>query len=137
MSQPEQGLSGTYLMPLDDPLRDQYRFQYGLRHRDNQDTRTNEAPWRLPDAGNSTTAGYRPCSCAPPYEDFTQAGKPKASSSTIPGSAGREPVPVTRAFPPGGIANASAFEYSDTAWGSDADFLRMTGDTEWIRMFGR
>ncbi|WP_338073450.1 autotransporter assembly complex family protein [Billgrantia kenyensis] len=136
ISQPEQGLSGTYLMPLDDPLRDQYRFQYGLRHRDNQDTRTNEATVEAARRWEFANRWVQTLFVRATYEDFTQGGEAESVFIYYPGVSWSRTRTRDPRFPTWGDRQRIAFEYSDTAWGSDAGFLRMTGDTEWIRMFG-
>ncbi|WP_330932856.1 MULTISPECIES: autotransporter assembly complex protein TamA [unclassified Halomonas] len=136
LSQPEQQLSGTYLMPLDDPLRDQYRFQYGLRHRDNEDTRSNEATVELARRWEFDNRWVQTLFARATYEDFTQGGEDESVFIYYPGVSWSRVRTRDPRFPTWGDRQRVTFEYSDTSWGSGADFLRMTGNTEWIRMLG-
>lgn len=74
ISQPEQQLTGTYLMPLDNPLRDQYRLQYGLRHRDSDDTRTLESSVELARRWEFDNRWVQTLFVRATFEDFTQGG---------------------------------------------------------------
>ncbi|WP_438879415.1 hypothetical protein, partial [Bacillus cereus group sp. Bce036] len=38
LSAPEQRFTGVYNIPLEDPIRDNYRLQYGVRNIDDSDT---------------------------------------------------------------------------------------------------
>ncbi|WP_422674130.1 autotransporter assembly complex protein TamA [Billgrantia antri] len=136
LSQPEQQFSGTYLLPLDDPLRDQYRFQYGLRHRDNEDTQSNEATVELARRWEFDNRWVQTLFMRATYEDFTQGGEDESVFLYYPGVSWTRTRTRDPRFPTWGDRQRITLEYSDTAWGSDADFLRMTGNTEWIRMLG-
>lgn len=136
LSQPEQQLTGTYLLPLDDPLRDQYRFQYGLRHRDNEDTRTNEATIELARRWEFDNRWVQSLFVRATYEDFTQGGEAESVWLFYPGVSWSRTRARNPRFPTWGDRQRITVEYSDTAWGSDANFLRLTGNTEWIRMHG-
>lgn len=136
LSQPEQQFSGTYLLPLDDPLRDQYRFQYGLRHRDNEDTQSNEATVELARRWEFDNRWVQTLFMRATYEDFTQGGEDESVFLYYPGVSWSRTRTRDPRFPTWGDRQRITLEYSDTAWGSDADFLRMTGNTEWIRMLG-
>ncbi|MCE9684235.1 autotransporter assembly complex protein TamA [Halomonas alkalisoli] len=136
ISQPEQRLTGTYLLPLDDPLRDQYRLQYGLRHRDMDDTRTLENTIELARRWEFDNRWVQTLYLRATYEDFTQGGEADSVLIYYPGVSWSRTRTRDPRFPSWGDRQRIAFEYSDSMWGSDADFLRMTGDTEWIRMLG-
>ncbi|MDR5862292.1 autotransporter assembly complex protein TamA [Halomonas campisalis] len=136
VSQPEQQLTGTYLMPLDNPLRDQYRAQYGLRHRDTGDTRTLESSVELARRWEFDNRWVQTVFVRATFEDFTQGGEADSVLIYYPGVSWSRTRTRDPRFPTWGDRQRIAFEYSDSVWGSDADFLRMTGDTEWIRMLG-
>ncbi|MGR2736977.1 autotransporter assembly complex protein TamA [Billgrantia sp. Q4P2] len=136
ISQPEQHLTGTYLLPLDNPLRDQYRFQYGLRHRDIEDTRTNEATVELARRWEFDNRWVQTLFVRATFEDFTQGGEAESVFIYYPGVSWSRTRTRDPRFPTWGDRQRITLEYSDTIWGSDADFLRMTGNTEWIRMLG-
>ncbi|WP_318153143.1 autotransporter assembly complex family protein [Halomonas sp. LR3S48] len=136
ISQPEQHLTGTYLLPLDNPLRDQYRFQYGLRHRDNEDTQSNEATVELARRWEFDNRWVQTLFVRATFEDFTQGGEDASVFIYYPGVSWSRTRTRDPRFPTWGDRQRITLEYSDTVWGSDADFLRMTGNTEWIRMLG-
>ncbi|WP_445001314.1 autotransporter assembly complex protein TamA [Halomonas mongoliensis] len=136
LSAPEQRFSGVYTMPLEDPLRDSYRFQYGLRHRDNKDTRSLEATVEAARRWEFENRWVQSLYVRSTYEDFTQGGDAEQVLILYPGISWSRTRTRNPTFPDWGDRQRIAFEVSDGLWGSDADFLRMTGETQWIRMFG-
>ena len=136
LSAPEQRFSGVYSMPLEDPLRDSYRFQYGLRHRDNKDTRSLEATVEAARRWEFENRWVQTLYVRSTYEDFTQGGDAEQVLILYPGISWSRTRTRNPTFPDWGDRQRIAFEVSDGLWGSDADFLRMTGETQWIRMFG-
>lgn len=135
ISQPEQQLTGIYQIPLANPLRDQYRLQYGLRYRDNEDTRTNEATVELARRWEFDNLWVQSLFVRATYEDFTQGDEDASVLLYYPGVSWSRVRTRDPRFPTWGDRQRLSLEYSDSLWGSDADFLRMTGSTEWIRMF--
>ncbi len=136
LSAPEQRFTGTYNMPLADPLRDSYRFQYGFRQRDNEDTRSLEATVEAARRWEFENLWVQTLYVRTTYEDFTQGGDEEQVWLLYPGISWSRTRTRNPTFPSWGDRQRIAFEVSDGMWGSDADFLRMTGETQWIRMFG-
>ncbi|MFY0988985.1 autotransporter assembly complex protein TamA [Halomonas sp. C05BenzN] len=136
LSAPEQRFTGTYTMPLANPLRDSYRFQYGFRHRDNEDTRSLEATLEAARRWEFENRWVQTIYVRTTYEDFTQGGEEAQVVILYPGISWSRTRTRNPTFPSWGDRQSLAFEVSDDIWGSDADFLRMTGETQWIRMFG-
>ncbi|HSH49730.1 MAG TPA: autotransporter assembly complex family protein [Halomonas sp.] len=135
-SAPEQQLTGLYEMPLDDPLRDSYRLQYGLRHQDDDDTRTLESTVEAARRWTFDNDWEQSLYVRGTYEDFTQAGVSNQVLLLYPGISWSRTRTRHPAFPTWGDRQRLAVEYSSDAWGSAAEFLRITGDSEWIRMLG-
>lgn len=136
ISEPEQRFSGGYIMPLEDPLRDSYRFQYGVRHRDNKDTRSLEAALEAARRWEFDNRWVQTLYVRSIYGDFTQGGDAEQVLILYPGVSWSRTRTRHPTFPTWGDRQRIAFEVSDGLWGSEADFLRMTGETQWIRMFG-
>ncbi len=136
LSAPEQRFSGVYNMPLADPLRDSYRFQYGFRHRDSKDTRSLEATLEGGRRWEFENQWVQTIYARSTFEDFTQGGEAEQVVILYPGVSWARTRTRNPTFPSWGDRQRIAFEISDGLWGSDADFLRMTGETQWIRMFG-
>ncbi|TFH86132.1 outer membrane protein assembly factor [Billgrantia azerbaijanica] len=136
LSAPEQRFTGTYLMPLDDPRRDQYRLQYGLRHRDNEDTRTLESTVEFARRWEFDNRWVQTLFVRATYENFTQGGESDAVLIYYPGISWSRVRSRDPRFPSWGDRQRIGIEVSDSQWGSDASFVRLTGDSEWIRMLG-
>lgn len=136
LSAPEQQLTGLYEMPLEDPLRDSYRLQYGLRNKEDGDTRALEASiefgrhWKFDNDWEQTI--YLRAT----FEDFTQAGEKNQVLLLYPGVRWNRTRTHNPSFPTWGDSQQLTVQYSNEAWGSDAEFLRINGDTQWLRMLG-
>ncbi len=136
LSAPEQRFSGVYDMPLENPRRDSYRLQYGLRNEDNEDTRTLEASveagrrWRFDNAWEQIV--YLRAT----YEDFTQAGEDNQVLLLYPGVRWTRTRSRNPTFPHWGDRQQIGVQYSSEAWGSSAEFLRLVADSQWIRSLG-
>ncbi|ATJ82836.1 autotransporter assembly complex protein TamA [Halomonas beimenensis] len=136
VSDPEQRLSGRYEMPLENPLRDSYRLQYGLRHKDNEDTRTLEATTEIGRRWTFDNGWEQLVYLRGTFEDFTQAAESNQVVLLYPGvrwsrTRSRQPT-----FPTWGDRQRFTLQYSSELWGSSAEFVRFDGDTQWIRMLG-
>lgn len=136
LSAPEQRFSGSYTMPLENPLRDSYAFQYGFRHRDMDDTRSLEVTLEGARRWEFENRWVQTLYVRSTFEDFTQGGQDEQVLLLYPGISWARTRTRNPTFPTWGDRQRIAFELSDGLWGSDADFLRITGETQWIRMFG-
>ncbi|MEQ6917488.1 autotransporter assembly complex protein TamA [Halomonas aquatica] len=136
LSGPEQRFTGLYTMPLANPLRDSYRFQYGLRNKDSEDTSTLESTVEAARRWKFDNDWEQSIYVRGTYEDFTQADLSNQVVLLYPGISWARTRKRTPAFPDWGDRQRLALEYSSEAWGSAVEFLRITGDSEWIRMLG-
>jgi translocation and assembly module TamA len=136
ISAPEQRFSGTYNVPLEDPLRNSYRLQYGIKNLDDGDTQSLESTVELARRWKFDNDWVQSVYVRTTYEDFTQGGESEKVFIYYPGIQWTRTRTRQQRFPTWGDRQQLSIEYSDTAWGSDAQFLRLTGDTQWIRMLG-
>lgn len=136
LSAPEQQLTGLYEMPLDDPLRDSYRLQYGVRNKDDDDTEALEASVEFGRHWTFDNDWEQTLYVRATYEDFTQAGEKNQVLLLYPGVRWNRTRSRNPSFPTWGDRQQLTVQYSNGAWGSDADFLRVNGDTQWLRMLG-
>nr|WP_163503282.1 autotransporter assembly complex family protein [Halomonas socia] len=137
LSAPEQRFTGEYAIPLEDPLRDSYRLQYGFRHRDSDDTRSLEASVELARRWEFDNGWVQSAYLRSTFEDFTQGVDEDQTFLLYPGISWSRTRTRNPRFPSWGDRQRVAFEYSNTAWGSDIEFFRTTADSQWIRMLGR
>jgi len=136
ISAPEQRFSGEYTIPLDDPLRDSYQLQYGIKHQDDNDTRALEGSVQIARRWKFDNDWEQSVYIRTTYEDFTQGGESDKVWLLYPGVQWTRTRTREQRFPVWGDRQKLSIEYSDTFWGSDARFLRVNGDTQWIRMIG-
>ncbi|XQU07277.1 autotransporter assembly complex protein TamA [Halomonas sp. LY9] len=136
VSAPEQRFTGVYNIPLEDPIRDNYRLQYGVRNIDDSDTQSLEGTVEVARRWEFENRWVQTLYFRTTYEDFTQGGQADEVWLFYPGIQWSRTRTRPQRFPLWGDRQQLSIEYSDRAWGSDAQFARMTGDTEWIRMIG-
>ncbi len=136
LSGPEQRLGGVYTLPLENPLRDSYRFQYGLRHEDDEDTRSLETTVEGARRWEFDNGWIQSLYVRTTFEDFTQGGDAQQVLLLYPGISWSRTRTRNPTFPDWGDRQRVAFEVSDGLWGSDTDFLRLTAESRWIRSFG-
>ncbi|KPQ19804.1 MULTISPECIES: autotransporter assembly complex protein TamA [unclassified Halomonas] len=136
LSAPEQRFTGVYDVPLEDPLRDSYRLQYGIRNIDDSDTDSLEGTVEIARRWEFDNDWVQSLYFRTTYEDFTQGGEADQVWLFYPGVQWSRTRTRPQRFPLWGDRQQFSVEYSDPAWGSDAQFLRITGDTEWIRTYG-
>nr|WP_298056121.1 autotransporter assembly complex family protein [uncultured Halomonas sp.] len=136
LSAPEQRFTGVYDVPLDDPLRDSYLLQYGIRNLDDSDTESLEGTVELARRWKFDNDWVQSLYFRTTYEDFEQGGEADQVWLFYPGIQWSRTRTRPQRFPLWGDRQQLSLEYSDTLWGSDAQFTRVTGDTEWIRTIG-
>ncbi|QEA39961.1 outer membrane protein assembly factor [Pistricoccus aurantiacus] len=136
LSAPEQRFTGEYIIPLEDPLKDSYRLQYGFRSKDDNDTQSLEAAVELARRWEFDNGWIQSLYLRTLYEDFTQGEQEDKVLLYYPGISWTRVRTRNPRFPTWGDRQRLALEYSDTFWGSDATFFRTTADTQWIRMLG-
>ncbi|AVI63450.1 autotransporter assembly complex protein TamA [Halomonas sp. GFAJ-1] len=136
ISAPEQRFTGVYNIPLEDPIRDNYRLQYGVRNRDDGDTQSLEGTVEVARRWEFENRWVQTLYFRTTYEDFTQGGISDDVWLFYPGIQWSRTRTQPQRFPLWGDRQQLSIEYSDTTWGSSAHFARLTGDTEWIRTIG-
>lgn len=136
LSAPVQEFSGEYLIPLENPLRDSYRIDYGFQQVDNEDTQSLEISTEVSRRWKFDNGWIQDLFVRTTYEDFTQADEDDQVLLYYPGISWSRTRSRNPIFPTWGDRQRLALAYSDTTWGSDATFLRATLDTQWIRMLG-
>ncbi|MBZ9538159.1 outer membrane protein assembly factor [Modicisalibacter tunisiensis] len=136
LSAPEQTFSGTYTMPLENPRRDSYELQYGLKNQDNKDTRSLEASVELARRWTFDNDWTQRVFVHATYEDFRQANQKGQVLLYYPGVSWSRTRTRNPRFPTWGDRQRLSLAASDTVWGSDASFLRATLDSQWIRSLG-
>ncbi|MDP5255591.1 MULTISPECIES: autotransporter assembly complex family protein [unclassified Vibrio] len=139
LSDPEQAVTASYKIPLEDVLHRYYRIAYGLKHVDYEDTKSLESNlafehhWH-PDQGWNRTLFVRYL-----VEDYEQADQDDIGHFVLPGvtfsrtrtksDAGRMPL--------WGDKQSVTLEYGDSALFSETRVLRLQATTKWIRSIGQ
>ncbi|WP_455565522.1 autotransporter assembly complex protein TamA [Modicisalibacter luteus] len=136
LSGPEQIFSGTYTIPLANPLTDSYELTYGLRHEDHEDTQSLEASAEIARRWLFENGWTQRLFFRTTYEDFTQADQEDQVLLMYPGISWARVRTRNPRFPSWGDRQRLSLAVSNDVWGSDASFVRATLDSQWIRMLG-
>lgn len=137
VSQPEQTLTSTYKVPLDDVSREYYQVQLGLKNTDQRDTTSFEATTSVSRHWLYDTGWQRSVSLRWLYENYSQGQDEDIVSVVLPG------VNVTRTRVRGGLMphwgdkQSLTLEAADPAWLSDISLLRLQGRSAWIRSLNK
>lgn len=136
LSQPEQQITASYKIPLEDALNEYYQIQYGFKNEDNRDTDsleqnlTFERHW-LYENGWHQTVFMRLL-----YEDFTQGELSGQSLFVLPGVTWSRIRQRGEGLPMWGDSQSFTLEYGDPGFFSDARIIRTQAHTGWIRGLG-
>lgn len=131
----EQSVQAAYKLPLDTVATDFWQLQYGLRHRDYQDTRSKESNLALERHWLLQNEWYRIASIRWLYEDYRQADQEDNSSLIIPGINFSRSRQSGSGMPSRADRLLFGVEVSDPSWASAERFIRLRGRAGYIDTF--
>ncbi|RJX70655.1 outer membrane protein assembly factor [Vibrio sinensis] len=138
LSKPEQTITASYRIPLEDVLNDYYRIQYGMKNQDSRDTKSLESNlalerhWLL-DGGWHRTVFIRYL-----LENYEQGLQDDSAEFLLPGisysrsrtRSGSGPMLMW------GDRQSITMEYGDPKLLSETRVFRLQAGTTWIRSIG-
>ncbi|MGG7446074.1 autotransporter assembly complex protein TamA [Kosakonia oryzendophytica] len=134
VSAPEQQLDFSYKMPLlKNPLEQYYLVQGGFKRTDLNDTQADSTTLALSRYWDLSSGWQRAINLRWSLDHFTQASVTNTTMLLYPG------VMISRTRSRGGLmptwgdSQRYSVDYSNTAWGSDVDFLVLQAQNVWIR----
>jgi len=134
ISAPEQQLDFSYKMPLlKNPLEQYYLAQGGFKRTDLNDTKADSTTLALSRYWDLSSGWQRAINLRWSLDHFTQANVTNTTMLLYPG------VMISRTRSRGGLmptwgdSQRYSVDYSNTAWGSDVDFLVLQAQNVWIR----
>ncbi|MEZ9190932.1 autotransporter assembly complex family protein [Vibrio sp. 10N.286.52.F8] len=136
ISKPEQTITATYKIPLDDVLNDYYQVKYGMKNLDNRDTKSLESNlaleryWRL-DNGWQRTVFIRYL-----VENYEQGLQDDLAQFVLPGISFSRTRTRGGSMPMWGDKQTIMVEAGDDTLLSEAKVVRFQGQTAWIRSIG-
>ncbi|EGA71766.1 outer membrane protein [Vibrio sinaloensis DSM 21326] len=136
LSAPEQTITASYRIPLEDVLNDYYRVQYGMKKLDNRDTKSLESNlsverhWVL-DNGWHRTAYVRYL-----LENYEQGLQDDNAQFLLPGISFSRSRVRGGAMPTWGDRQSFTLEYGDPSALSETRVARFQGGMTWIRSAG-
>ncbi|WBA08394.1 autotransporter assembly complex protein TamA [Salinivibrio kushneri] len=137
ISEPEQTLTSTYKVPLEDVSREYYQVQLGLQNTDQRDTSSLEVSTSVSRHWLYDTGWQRSVSLRWLYEDYTQGQDEDSVSVVLPG------INFTRTRARGGLMphwgdkQSITLEAADPVWLSDISLVRLQGRSAWIRSLNK
>ncbi|MFZ3409917.1 autotransporter assembly complex protein TamA [Vibrio chagasii] len=136
ISKPEQTITATYKIPLDDVLNDYYQVKYGMKNLDNRDTKSLESNlaleryWRL-DNGWQRTVFIRYL-----VENYEQGLQDDLAQFVLPGISFSRTRTRGGSMPMWGDKQTIMVEAADDTLLSETKVVRFQGQTAWIRSIG-
>ncbi|MCG9564548.1 autotransporter assembly complex protein TamA [Vibrio chagasii] len=136
ISKPEQTITATYKIPLDDVLNDYYQVKYGMKNLDNRDTKSLESNlaleryWRL-DNGWQRTVFIRYL-----VENYEQGLQDDLAQFVLPGISFSRTRTRGGSMPMWGDKQTIMVEAGDDTLLSETKVVRFQGQTAWIRSIG-
>lgn len=136
ISKPEQTITATYKIPLDDVLNDYYQVKYGMKNLDNRDTKSLESNlaleryWRL-DNGWQRTVFIRYL-----VENYEQGLQDDLAQFVLPGISFSRTRTRGGSMPMWGDKQTIMVEAADDNLLSETKVVRFQGQTAWIRSIG-
>ena len=134
ISAPEQQLDFSYKVPLlKNPLEQYYLVQGGFKRTDLNDTEADSTTLALSRYWDLSSGWQRAINLRWSLDHFTQADVTNTTMLLYPG------VMISRTRSRGGLmptcgdSQRYSIDYSDTAWGSDVDFVVLQAQNVWIR----
>ncbi|EOE6859517.1 autotransporter assembly complex protein TamA [Cronobacter dublinensis] len=134
ISAPEQQLDFSYKMPLlKNPLEQYYLVQSGFKRTDLNDTEADSTTLAVSRYWDLSSGWQRAINLRWSLDHFTQANVTHTTMLLYPG------VMLSRTRSRGGLmptwgdSQRYSIDYSDTAWGSDVDFVVLQAQNAWIR----
>ncbi|ELY9424127.1 autotransporter assembly complex protein TamA [Cronobacter dublinensis] len=134
ISAPEQQLDFSYKMPLlKNPLEQYYLVQGGFKRTDLNDTEADSTTLAVSRYWDLSSGWQRAINLRWSLDHFTQANVTHTTMLLYPG------VMLSRTRSRGGLmptwgdSQRYSIDYSDTAWGSDVDFVVLQAQNVWIR----
>ncbi|WBA14495.1 autotransporter assembly complex protein TamA [Salinivibrio proteolyticus] len=139
ISEPEQTLTSTYKVPLEDVSREYYQVQLGLQNTEQRDTSSLEVSTSISRHWLYDTGWQRSVSLRWLYEDYTQGQDEDSVSVVLPG------INFTRTrtrargglMPHWGDKQSIRLEAADPIWLSDISLVRLQGRSAWIRSLNK
>ncbi|WBA19215.1 autotransporter assembly complex protein TamA [Salinivibrio kushneri] len=137
ISEPEQTLTSTYKVPLEDVSREYYQVQLGLQNTEQRDTSSLEVSTSVSRHWLYDTGWQRSVSLRWLYEDYTQGQDEDSVSVVLPG------INFTRTRARGGLMphwgdkQSITLEAADPIWLSDISLARLQGRSAWIRSLNK
>ncbi|ELY6331117.1 autotransporter assembly complex protein TamA [Cronobacter sakazakii] len=134
ISAPEQQLDFSYKMPLlKNPLEQYYLVQGGFKRTDLNDTEADSTTLAVSRYWDLSSGWQRAINLRWSLDHFTQANVTHTTMLLYPG------VMLSRTRSRGGLmptwgdSQRYSIDYSDSAWGSDVDFVVLQAQNVWIR----
>ncbi|WGY47979.1 autotransporter assembly complex family protein [Vibrio sp. ABG19] len=138
ISAPEQSVTASYKIPLDDVLRQYYRIQYGMKHVDNRDTQSIESNLALERHWVLDNGWHRTLFVRYLVEDYQQGVLDDAAQYILPGiSYTRSRTRMRGSLLTWGDKQTVTLEYGDPDLFSETRVTRLLAGTSWLRSFGR
>lgn len=137
ISAPEQSITASYKIPLEDVLRQYYQVQYGMKHVDNRDTKSLESNLALERHWLLDSGWHRTVFIRYLIENYEQGLQDDTAQFVLPGvTYSRTRTRINRSLLTWGDKQTITLEYGDPAFVSETRVTRIQAGSSWLRSAG-
>ncbi len=138
ISQPEQYITASYKIPLEDVLHQYYQVKYGLKKIDDQDTQSLESNLALERHWLVDSGWHRTMYVRYLIENYEQGLLDDVGQFVLPGfTFSRTRTRTHGSLITWGDKQSVTIEYGTSAFVSETNVVRLLASTSWIRTAGR
>lgn len=137
ISEPEQYITSSYKIPLEDVLHEYYQIQYGLKKVDNRDTQSLESNLSLERHWLVDSGWHRTMFIRYLLESYEQGVLDDVGQFVLPGFTFSRTRTRTRgSLITWGDKQSVTIEYGTSSFVSETNVVRLLASTSWIRSVG-
>ncbi|WP_428774958.1 autotransporter assembly complex protein TamA [Vibrio sp.] len=137
LSIPEQTITASYRIPLEDVLNDYYRVKYGMKKVDKNDTNSLESNLALERHWTLDNGWHRTLYIRYLLESYTQGLLDDTGQFVLPGISFSRTRSRGGLMPNWGDKQSVTVEYGDPAVISETRLVRLLASTAWVRSIGK
>ena len=136
LSKPEQAITASYRIPLEDALNEYYRIQYGMKNVDSRDTKSLESNLSLERHWTLDNGWHRTLFLRYLLENYEQGLQDDTAHFLLPGGSFTRTRSRGGSMPMWGDRQNITVEYGDPKALSETRVFRVQAGTTWIRSIG-
>ncbi|PKH06531.1 autotransporter assembly complex family protein [Moritella sp. Urea-trap-13] len=133
----QQEFTLNYNIPIEDPITNIAKVQFGFQRKDNKDTKSKLFTFQLQRQFELESKWLRTWFVKVEQEDFTQASQTDSSIMILPGVSFARTKQRGGVDPYWGNQQLFSFEVASPIWGADTEMIKVQSRTKYLRSINR